>query len=305
LIFKINQIILKAKKRIKKQVIIIGNGKVDNIINKKAIVERKRIEDIEELHQYQYIHEIIISEKINAKENLDFLLYLAKIHNTQIYFSSSLYMAILREKLNGENSLDFLSTFIGRKTDLDELLIRTTDLFGSLIFLLVFSPVMLFISLLIETTSAGPVLYKQERVGKDGKTFIIYKFRTMKNDTDKQSEPESAKKDDPRVTAVGKLLRPTRLDELPQLFNVLKGNMSLVGPRPENLSRVEKHAALRGIRLAVKPGLTGLAQIRSFYDIEPKHKIKYDYLYIQRRSLALNFYILLQTVPVVLTKKGW
>jgi lipopolysaccharide/colanic/teichoic acid biosynthesis glycosyltransferase len=163
---------------------------------------------------------------------------------------------------------------------------------------------MLFISLIIKITSSGPVLYKQERVGKDGKTFIIYKFRTMKNNT---GEPESAsaKKDDPRVTVFGKFLRPTRLDELPQLFNVLKGDMSLVGPRPENLSRVEKHAALRGIRLAIKPGLTGLAQIRSFYDIEPKHKIKYDYLYIQRRSLALNFYILLQTIPVIFTKKGW
>jgi hypothetical protein len=230
LIFKINQIILKAKKRIKKQVIIIGNGKVDDIINKKAIVERKRIEDIKELQQYQYIHEIIISEKINAKENLNFLLYIAKKHNTQIYFSSSVYMAILREKLNGENSLHFLSTFVGRKTDLDELLIRATDLFGSLIFLLVFVPVMLFISLLIETTSEGPVLYKQKRVGKDGKTFIIFKFRTMKNNTGKQTESESAKKDDPRVTTVGKLLRPTRLDELPQLFNVLKGDMSLVGP---------------------------------------------------------------------------
>jgi len=95
------------------------------------------------------------------------------------------------------------------------------------------------------------------------------------------------------------------LDEVPQLFNVLRGDMSLVGPRPENLYRVNKHKALRGIRLAVKPGLTGLAQVNSFYDLHPKHKVKYDYLYIQRRTFWLNVYILLRTIPVVLSKKGW
>ena len=94
------------------------------------------------------------------------------------------------------------------------------------------------------------------------------------------------------------------MDELPQLVNVLKGQMSLVGPRPENISRVNTHKALRGIRLAVKPGLTGLAQTQSYYDLHPKHKIKYDFLYIQRRSFALNLYILAKTIPVVLNRKG-
>ena len=94
------------------------------------------------------------------------------------------------------------------------------------------------------------------------------------------------------------------MDELPQLINILKGQMSLVGPRPENISRVNTHKALRGLRLAVKPGLTGLAQIQSYYDLHPRHKIKYDFLYIQRRSFALNLYILAKTIPVVLGRKG-
>jgi len=95
------------------------------------------------------------------------------------------------------------------------------------------------------------------------------------------------------------------MDELPQIVNVLCGKMSLVGPRPERPHFVKMHKVLQGLRLAVKPGLTGLAQVNNFYDLHPKHKIKYDYLYIQRRSLGLNLKILLQTIPVVFSKKGW
>ncbi len=127
----------------------------------------------------------------------------------------------------------------------------------------------------------------------------------MVKDAEEMAGFSPATENDPRITKIGRWLRITRLDELPQLLNVLKGQMSLVGPRPENLCRVENYEALQSLRLVVKPGLTGLAQIRSFYDLNPRHKIKYDYLYIQRRSLALNIYILLQTIPVVFSRKGW
>ena len=171
--------------------------------------------------------------------------------------------------------------------------------------LLFLTPLMIAVSIIIKIFSPGPVLYKQHRMGKDGKIFTLYKFRTMIKDAEKMSGLSPTKKDDPRVTKIGKYLRKSRLDELPQLFNVIRGEMSLVGPRPENLARVEEHKALQGLRLAVKPGLTGLAQIRSYYDLHPKHKIKYDYLYIQRRSLWLNIYILLRTAPVLVSKQGW
>ena len=130
-------------------------------------------------------------------------------------------------------------------------------------------------------------------------------FIIQVKDAEKTVGPVLASKDDLRVTKAGKVLRTTRLDELPQLFNVLRGQMSLVGPRPERPHFVKLHKPLRELRLAVKPGLTGLAQIRSFYALHPKHKIKYDFLYIQRRSLLLNLYILMKTVPVVFSKKGW
>ncbi len=186
-----------------------------------------------------------------------------------------------------------------------EFLIRLLDIIGSLIILVLALPVMIVAGVLIKVTSAGPVLYKQERVGQGGKPFTLYKFRTMIDNAEEHVGPVWASLDDDRVTPVGRILRRMRLDELPQLFNILRGDMSLVGPRPERPFFVERHKALQGVRLAVKPGLTGLAQVRSYYNLKPAHKVKYDYLYIQNRSLLLNISILLQTIPVLFAKKGW
>jgi lipopolysaccharide/colanic/teichoic acid biosynthesis glycosyltransferase len=186
-----------------------------------------------------------------------------------------------------------------------EFLIRLLDIVGSLIILVLALPVMIVAGVLIKVTSAGPVFYKQERVGQGGRLFTLYKFRTMIDNAEKQVGPVLAAPDDHRVTPVGRILRRMRLDELPQLLNILGGNMSLVGPRPERPFFVERHQALQGVRLAVKPGLTGLAQVRSYYNLKPAHKVKYDYLYIQNRSLFLNISILLQTIPVLFAKKGW
>lgn len=186
-----------------------------------------------------------------------------------------------------------------------EFLIRLLDVVGSLVILTCALPVMILAALLIKLTSSGPVLYRQERVGRGGRLFSLYKFRTMIDGAEKHVGPVWASRDDDRVTPVGRILRRTRLDELPQLYNILRGDMSLVGPRPERPYFVQRHRALQGMRLAVKPGLTGLAQIRSFYDLKPTHKVRYDYLYIQNRSLLLNVYILLQTIPVLFTRQGW
>ena len=304
LISKVNQFILKAKKRIKKQVIILGKGKVDDIVGKKANVERKRIDQIRELLEYSIVDEIVVSEKITNAKDLSLLLYLEQKLKAEILFTPSVYMGLLPEKINGNSSVE-LSTFVGRQSDFDEFFITILDISTSLILLILAAVPMFIISILIKLTSRGTVIYKQGRVGKDGKAFKLYKFRTMVKDAEKKIGPVLAQRDDHRITKIGKILRTTRFDELPQLFNVLCGQMSLVGPRPERPHFVKLHKALQGIRLAVKPGLTGLAQVRSFYDLRPRHKIKYDYLYIQRRSFWLNTYILLQTIPVVLLKKGW
>jgi len=191
------------------------------------------------------------------------------------------------------------------KSRLNDIFIRALDITGAFLMFLLTAPIMAVCVILIKLTSRGPVFYKQKRVGKSGRIFTLYKFRTMVDNAEKDTGPVLAARDDGRVTSVGRVLRCSRLDELPQLFNVLQGDMSLVGPRPERPFFVSQHTALRGVRLAVKPGITGLAQIRAFYDLKPEHKLKYDNLYIQNRSLFLNIYILLQTIPVVFLKKGW
>jgi len=304
LIFKLNQFILKMQKKIRKQVVILGAGEVDDIISKKANVERKRIDQIRELLEYTNTDELVISEKITDAKDLNLLLYLERKLKADVLFSPSVYMELLPERINGNSSVELLNTFVGRQSDLDEFFIAILDISTSLILLILAVVPMLIISILIKLTSSGTVIYKQQRVGKDGKTFTLYKFRTMINDAEKQLGPVLAAENDPRVTKVGRFLRDTRLDEIPQLLNVILGQMSLVGPRPERPHFVKRHKALMEIRLAVKPGLTGLAQVRNAYDLHPNHKIKYDYLYIQRRSLLLNLYILTKTIPVVLLKKG-
>lgn len=305
LIFKINQSFLKAKRRIKKKVVIIGEGQVDDIIGKRSIVKRITLDEVEQLIRGADIDEVVICERTQNQKDLNLLMYLVQKLKVNVIFSPSAYLAMLPDRINGRNSICYLRTFIGKKSDVEEFFIRAFDIISSGIVLILLSPLIGLISLLIKCTSTGPVLYKQVRAGKDGKVFTLYKLRTMTKDAETMSGLSPATENDPRITKVGKYLRRKRLDELPQLLNVIKGEMSLVGPRPENLYRVKNHKALQSLRLAVKPGITGLAQIRSFYDLKPKHKIKYDYLYIQQRSLLLNLYILVKTIPVLFSRKGW
>jgi len=305
LVFKANQWIFKSAGRIKKKVVILGRDGEQDVNIKKAEVERLQISQVRDLLKYPDIDEIVICQRLQNSKDMALLLYYIQEFRMSVVFTPSRYMELLPQKINGDNHIEFLNTFVGRKRDIDEFLIRTLDITGSIIMLLLCSPLMAVISLLVKITSEGPVFYKQQRVGKDGGFFTLYKFRTMVKDAEERLGPVLAKRDDPRVTKTGRFLRMTRLDELPQLFNVLKGDMSLVGPRPERPHFVKLHKALRELRLTVRPGLTGLAQIRNFYDLKPRHKIKYDYLYIQQRSLLLNLYILAKTLPVIISKKGW
>ncbi len=305
LIFKLNQYILKSGKRIKKKVLVIGNDDIDDVVGRKAIVEKIGTDEIGELAKYKDVDEVVICENIKDDRILNLLIYLVQKLKIDVVFNPSIYTELLSGRIKGDNSVHFISTFIGEKRDIEEFMMRSLDILGSILILLFSMPATILIPLFIKISSSGPVFYKQQRVGKDGKLFTLYKFRTMVKDAEKEVGPVLASRDDPRVTKVGKFLRTTRLDELPQLINVLQGDMSLVGPRPERPHFVKRHKALHELRLAVKPGLTGLAQIRSFYDLKPKHKIKYDYLYIQKRSLLLNLYILIRTIPTIFSRKGW
>jgi len=215
---------------------------------------------------------------------------------------------------------------------------RAIDMVGALIGVILATPLFIIIPILIKLDSSGPIFFRQERIGKNrrhndrrsisipcqlenrrtdrrqtpsyGKPFMIFKFRTMYQDAEKQTGPVWAVKNDPRITRVGAFLRATRIDEIPQLFNVLKGDMSLVGPRPERAFFIKK---LRNViddydtRLLVRPGLKGLAQVKFKYDESEEDtmvKVKYDLNYIRELNIIKDLGIILKTVYVVLAARG-
>jgi exopolysaccharide biosynthesis polyprenyl glycosylphosphotransferase len=171
-------------------------------------------------------------------------------------------------------------------------------------------PVMALAALLIKLDSKGPVLFRQERVGENARIFVLLKFRSMRVDAERESGPVWATPMDPRVTRVGRILRRTRLDELPQLFNVLTGRMSFVGPRPERpefVWKLQRQIPYYTERFSVKPGLTGWAQVRYHYasSVEDAiEKLQYDLYYVKNLSPFLDLLILLGTIQVVLFGRG-
>ncbi|MBA3443706.1 MAG: sugar transferase [Gemmatimonadales bacterium] len=205
---------------------------------------------------------------------------------------------------------------------------RGVNVILALVALVVMMPIMLLIGVLVWLTSRGPILYTQVRVGLDrrapasgfqnhrrqldmgGQPFTIYKFRTMRVDAEHASGAVWAQQQDPRVTAIGGVLRQYRLDELPQLLNVLKGEMNIVGPRPERptiFAELREHIAEYPLRQRAKPGITGLAQINHHYDRsldDVRTKVHYDLEYIRRQSVAEDLRIMLKTVPVILLRRG-
>ncbi len=183
---------------------------------------------------------------------------------------------------------------------------RIFDIFVSLVVGIVALPFLLIIALLIRLDSPGKAIYIQERIGKDGKPFRMLKFRTMVEDAE-QGVPVWADTEDPRCTRLGKKLRECRIDELPQLWNIFVGDMSVVGPRPERqcfYNEFEEYIHGFGNRLVVKPGLTGLAQVNGGYDLLPEEKIVYDMEYIKHRNIWLDIKIMLKTVRVICKKEG-
>jgi exopolysaccharide biosynthesis polyprenyl glycosylphosphotransferase len=187
---------------------------------------------------------------------------------------------------------------------------RLIDVLFSLFVLVGFAPLWILISLLIKLTSRGPVFFKQKRIGKGGKIFKVYKFRSMYQDAEKYSGPVWASKKDPRVTPIGRIIRKLRIDEIPQFINVLDGDMSLVGPRPERpyfVDKLKRNVPLYARRLKIKPGITGWAQVKGEYDstIEGvKKKLEFDLFYAENMSLRMDLKIIFNTILIMIRGKG-
>ncbi|WP_396954542.1 sugar transferase [Neobacillus sp.] len=183
---------------------------------------------------------------------------------------------------------------------------RFSDILFSILGLLISSPIMLLFAVLIKLETPGPVFFTQERVGLNGVNFNVIKLRSMGIDAEKHGA-QWAEINDARVTKIGAFIRKTRIDEIPQFINILKGEMSLVGPRPERpIFTTQFNKEIPGFvdRLAVKPGLTGWAQVNGGYDISPKEKLEFDRYYIKKLSIMLDIMIIFKTIKVCLTGSG-
>ena len=211
------------------------------------------------------------------------------------------------EEKNGNLEYSFLDK-IGTPIPKSKLIgKRICDILFGVLFGIISLPIILVFGILIKLTSKGPVFFKQERVGYMGKPITVVKLRSMRNDAEKKTGAVWAKKDDPRVTSVGRFMRKTRVDELPQFWSIIKGDMSLVGPRPERFVLTEEFSQRWPDfpqRLRIIPGLTGYAQVNGGYGLKPKEKCKLDNYYINHYSLGFDFEIALETFKIIFTGDG-
>ena len=225
-----------------------------------------------------------------------------------IYIIPDIYeIALLGSKLNKADDIPMLKLKKLGMTLEQRAVKRLIDIVISIIGIVLTSPIMLIMAIIIKTQDGGNIFYKQERVTVDERAFNVFKFRTMVMNAEKLSGPVLAGEDDPRITKVGRFMRSTRIDELPQLFNILDGDMSLVGPRPERPYFVEKFKSEipdYKYRTIVKAGLTGLAQVWGKYTTTPEDKVRYDIIYIKNYSIILDIKLILQTIKIVFTKES-
>ncbi len=233
-------------------------------------------------------------------------------HNLELQLFLRRYEKALEGKLPFEETLwiSFTKIIIFINVSWRMFIKRTLDLILSAVGLIASLPLMAAIAIAIKLESKGPVLYKQIRVGMRAKTFAMLKFRTMREDAEAMTGPVWAAEDDPRITRVGAVLRKAHLDELPQLFNVLLGEMSMVGPRPERpyfVHEFRKEIHHYDRRLCVKPGITGLAQIKRGYDqtlADVRKKLRYDLLYVQKVCPLLDLKLMALTFGAVVSRTG-
>lgn len=246
---------------------------------------------------------VLLSPSLTKDERAEILGYCARCRKEVLIVPELFELFVLDAEPQQIDDMLVLSVQPPGLTPAQLFIKRTFDIVASLVLIILLSPIMLSLYILVPLNSNGKAIFKQERMGKNGKKYMIYKFRSMIEGAEKLTGPTLATDKDPRITPLGRFIRATRLDELPQLFNVLKGDMSLVGPRPERqffIEQFEQTIQDYSYRMSVKPGITGLAQVMAKYSTDTEDKLRFDLMYVHNYSFALDIKILFQTIRVVL-----
>ena len=269
--------------------------------------------DLPNLIKKNNVQAIIIAHRSNSEKKINEILYWVAYLPVKVYLVPSLWECAKNFKTSSQpmlvRSKELQELFVMNLLPWQATIKRIMDIVIALCLLVLTLPLLFITAIAIKLDSKGPIFYKQQRVGLYSRPFTIYKFRSMRLDAEKDG-PQWAKKNDNRITRVGKIIRKFRIDEIPQLLCVLKGDMSMVGPRPERpifIEKLRKTIPFYTSRLKMKPGLTGWAQVRHHYDndIEDvKIKLGYDIYYLSNASILLDIQILIRTIYVVLAGKG-
>jgi exopolysaccharide biosynthesis polyprenyl glycosylphosphotransferase len=284
-----------------------ANGNVGKIIQGIPILGG--FEDIPTFIKQKKIKEVIIALDDSDSDTIMDLIAIFSHYNVSVKLLPDFYNLVSGFKTSHIYGVSLIRFFSSNMKTWEWLLKRIIDIAVSLMVLIVFIPIWMIIALAILVDSAGPIFYKQKRVGKNKQEFELIKFRSMMHNAEDLTGPKWAEKEDSRITRLGKLLRKTGLDEIPQFFNVLMGNMSIVGPRPERLyfvNELEQTIQFYSRRLIIKPGITGWAQIKYKYDEsidDVREKLRYDLYYIENMSILLDLKIIVQTLLVGIRKK--
>lgn len=298
-----------------KEVIIIGEENVEHVA-KKVILKQKDLYNIKYIASPSYknilnlineVEIVILCDDIKV-DTKDIILDKCLVdQKTLLIVPTMSDLALFGSKLNTIDDLPLLKAKPLTLTAEERAIKRGIDILVSLVGVVIASPFMIIVALIIKLSDRGNVLYTQERVTEGGRTFNLIKFRSMKMNAEKLSGPVLATDKDPRITSVGRIIRATRLDELPQLINILRGDMSIVGPRPERpfyVDKFEKEIPDYKYRTTVKAGLTGLAQVLGKYNTTAEDKVRYDIIYIKNYSILLDIKLILQTIKIVFMKES-
>jgi exopolysaccharide biosynthesis polyprenyl glycosylphosphotransferase len=253
-------------------------------------------EDLEEIVKKHSVERLMVAIRQLSEQKVKDIFSEAKRLRVKISFLPSIEsFAYNSNKLDDCSDIAAITTVHPSRPFLYRLGKRITDIVLSSIGLLIILPVHIVIAILIKRDSPGPVLFKHQRVGLNGRVFLMYKYRTMRCDTPQYAHCPSDSSD-PRITKMGRWLRKLSIDETPQLWNVFRGHMSIVGPRPEMPFIVESYNEIEKARLSVKPGLTGLWQTSKMRDSEINHNLEYDFYYLKHQGFALDWVIMILTV---------